>query len=380
MPDLIANPNITLSLKETGSIMLPITGTLLGLVYAAFIYWLQGGFSKLEFTKTLLEDLMIADARVLLDLLIGASAISLFAVFETTTLVSVGFWIFAIVLIKDLLKAVAEQGYIITLFSTKYIPAEFGRFRQFLRKLRNAGVANWIRPVFLIFITVIYPVWLTFKVNPSWVVSNKSAIIFIYLTSAVSLLQIKSLLTVAFEVRKQLEKSMMTENETKAMQLEDKMITWSDKKIQLEQRIINERLLSIGILPYSKNKDLQVKHKWSSRDLNDKPVINGEPWIKEHGALHINIIIPYLENDHLTREFIFRWTKCILEVLAISKTEIRQYGLSFYRREIGESDTHFALIRANRDEVLKAVSSKLEGKDFVKNLSGRYLADAVAEF
>jgi len=107
-------PIINLSFKETGIIMLPVTGTLLGLVYAAFIYWLQGGFAKLEHTRSLLEDLLVANGKVLLDLLVGASVVSLFVVLEATALASLALWIFFIVFVRDLMKAVAEAGYIAT--------------------------------------------------------------------------------------------------------------------------------------------------------------------------------------------------------------------------------------------------------------------------
>ncbi len=72
---------------------------------------------------------MIADARILLDLLIGSSILSLFAIFEVKTLMDISFWLFVLLFIRDLLHLVAEQGYITTLFSKKFIPAKYGPFR-----------------------------------------------------------------------------------------------------------------------------------------------------------------------------------------------------------------------------------------------------------
>jgi hypothetical protein len=98
---LILNPTIldSINLNDLGKIMLPVTGTLLGLVYAALIYWLQKGFSRLEHTRTLLEDLLVANGKILLDLLVGASVVSLFAIIGSIKLISVAFWIFAIVFV-----------------------------------------------------------------------------------------------------------------------------------------------------------------------------------------------------------------------------------------------------------------------------------------
>ena len=92
--DIILNPSIPdfLYLSDLGKIMLPVTGTLLGLVYAALIYWLQKGFSRLEHTRSLLEDLLIANGRILLDLLVGVSVVSLLAIIGSINLITIAFW------------------------------------------------------------------------------------------------------------------------------------------------------------------------------------------------------------------------------------------------------------------------------------------------
>lgn len=147
----IFNPPVpdAVSLKETAKIMLPVTGTLLGLVYIALIYWLQGGLSRLEYTKTLLEDLLIADGKVLLDLLVGVSLVNLFAILQVHQLVVLSFWVFVIIFFIDLLKVTAEQGYVKTSFSSKFTPSHYGKNMQFLRKIRNAGWLGWTRLIFI---------------------------------------------------------------------------------------------------------------------------------------------------------------------------------------------------------------------------------------
>ncbi len=380
MLNLVSNPNISLTTKETGTIMLPVTGTLLGLVYAALIYWLQGGLSKLEYSKTLLEDLMIADARVLLDLLMGSSMLSLFAIFEAKTLMSISFWLFVLIFMRDLLNLIAEQGYVITLFSRKFIPAKYGPFRQYLRKLRNAGLSGWLRPLFLMTILVIYPIYVSIHSGSLWSISSKSIVLFIFLSCALALLQTKSLLTQAFDVKKTLEREIMKENEDKATKVEDKTIRWTEKKRKVEQRIISERLQSIGVVPFMEVPQLIRKERWTSRDFVERPVLDGNPWVKDYGSLHLNIIIPYLTSDIETREFIFAWAQLILQTVAASKTEVSHYSLSFFRKDPESPGTHFAIIRASRNEVSKALSQNLRGEDFIRSLSGRYLTEAVAEF
>jgi hypothetical protein len=129
-----------------------VTGVLLGLVYSAHIYWLQGGFSKLEYTKNLLEDLLVAEGKIVLDLLIGASVISLFAVINSVSLISIIFYLFSLWFVTDLVRYTAELGYIKTLFSSKYIPSNYGRVRTYVKKILNAGFLGWIKPLFLFFL------------------------------------------------------------------------------------------------------------------------------------------------------------------------------------------------------------------------------------
>lgn len=376
----IFNPPVAVSLKETAKIMLPVTGMLLGLVYVALIYWLQGGLSRLEHTKTLLEDLLIANGRVLLDLLFGASLVSLFALLQIHLLVILSFWLFGIIFFVDLLRVSAEQGYVTTLVSSKFIPSRYGKNRQFLRKIWNAGWTGWVRLIFLYGICVVYPVTVSQNMSDFPSLSEKSIVLFIFISTAVALVQVKSLLTQAFDTRKSLEREMATENEQKAMSLDEKSAIWSEQKRKLETMVIEERLKSVGVIQWVENNALVQKESWNSRDLQDTPMLEYKPWVKEHGSCHLNIIIPYLRDDQHTREFIFYWSKRILEVIAKSKTEVRQYSLSFFRKEGGTKKTHFAMIRAGREEVLKGLSQYSTDEDFVLSLPGKYLSSAVAEF
>jgi hypothetical protein len=323
---------------------------------------------------------LIANGKILLDLLVGASVVSLFAIIGSIKLISIAFWIFAIVFMLDLLKATAEQGYIATIFSNKYIPENYSSFRRGLRKIRNAGVEGWLRILILFLVIILYPVLIGIGSDTKlWALSENGIIIFICSSSIVSLLQIKSLLTQAFDARKQMESKLMKENEDKATKIEEKSIIWSKEKLNIEMRIISERLKSIGVVSWDQSEDLMSNSTWTSRDLHDKPVLKSAPWVKESGSCHFNIIIPYLDSDSLTRAYIFRWSRNILVAVADSKTEVRQYSLSFFRKEL-EKCNHFGMIRASRDDIIKTSSQNLSDEEFIIKLPGRYLSPAVAEF
>jgi len=210
--------------------------------------------------------------------------------------------------------------------------------------------------------------------------SEKSMVLFIFMSTAVALVQVKSLLTQAFDARKSVEREMATENEQNAMSLDEKPAIWSEQKRKLEAMVIGERLKSIGVIQWVENNALVQKESWNSRDLQDTPLLKDNLCVEKHGSCHLNIIIPYLRDDQHTREFIFYWSKRILEVIAKSKTEVRQYSLSFFRKEGGTKDTHFAMIRASREDVLNGLSQYSTDEDFVRSLPGKYLSPAVAEF
>lgn len=378
----LLEPIFNITLSNFGIIILPITGVLLGLVYSAHIYWLQGGFSKLEYTKNLLEDLIVADGKIVLDMLIGASVISLFAILDSVFLISVTFYLFFLWFVADLVKYTAEFGYIQTLLSSKYIPSNYGRFRTYVRKIKNAGYSGWLRPLFLFFLIIFYPLLLSFDSISAgvWILNKSSIIFFILFSTLLSFIQVRSLLTTAFKVRKDIERWATSSSKNNTDTFSNQVSNWNENKCKMEGKVILERLESIGMTFDFKAEELKSKGSWTSRDLTNKPILSGYPIISENGNCHLNIIIPYLEDDLKTRMFIFMWTRKIFEFLAESKTEVYDYKVSFFRRTKDLPDTHFAAIRATREYVLKLIDMKLSDEDFIKNIKGKFLDASIDEF
>ena len=105
----------------------------------------------------------------------------------------------------DLLKVTAEQGDVATVISSKFIPSHYGKNMQFLRKIWNAGWLGWARLIFLYTTCVIYPLAVSQNISDFPSLSEKSIVLFIFISTAIALVQIRSLLTQAFDTRKTLD-------------------------------------------------------------------------------------------------------------------------------------------------------------------------------
>ena len=359
--------------------MLPVTGTLLGLVYAGLIYWFQGPLDRLQHSRGLLEDILASHGKVLLDFLVGASLLALFAYFDLRVLSSLAFWAFAILVTRDLLRVTADRGYFVTVFSTKFVPGGYGSIRSFLRKLRNAGPANWWGALAPFVLTVAYPLWINSRTGFAWMLSDQAVSATLLTTTAFSLLHIRWLLAEAIDARKTIEKRLPSANDERIQQLDKPEIVWDQTKRGIEAQIIRERLNSIGLSEWSEIDELAGNPEWDSTMLGGAPVLNGPPWVKEDGSCHFNICVPNFGTDKETRECIFLWARRILAAVAESRSAVSRYSLSFFRRDSPTDNPHFAMIRAARSDVLRALEKPhLSNREFVQSMPGRYFSLGVA--
>lgn len=98
----LRNPDLPIVLNDVAATLLPVSATLLGLVYAGLIFWFQGALKELRHTRDLVEDLIAPHGKTLLDLLVGIGLVSLFSYFGLLKVASLMFWLFAAIFAKDL--------------------------------------------------------------------------------------------------------------------------------------------------------------------------------------------------------------------------------------------------------------------------------------
>lgn len=377
--DALLDPQIDVAARDVALVILPITGTLLGLVYAGLIYWLQGGISQLAHTRSIVGDLMDAQGRCLLDVMVGATAVSLFAAFGAVGIARVAFWLAAVALTIDVLQVCAEQGSVAALLSSKFVPRHYGCIRGWLRRVRNAGPRAWGSATAVLLPVVCYPVAISAHAGSTWIPTEKAIVAFILASTAVSLIQVRSLLMLAVSLRRDVAKQLEAKESLKAMSLDDNRPCWSDKRRDAEALVLSESVRRVGVRMLNELAGPFADGTWTSRDLRDEPLLMGPPIINEHGGCHLNMVIPYLNNPESTREFIYTWARSLMEELASSRSEVPHYTLSFFRKD-GEDMHNLAIVRASGDEVRTASKRATSAMEFVRNLPGKYLAPAIADF
>lgn len=373
----ISDPKLPFVLRDLSSIILPLTGTLLGLVYAGLIYWFQGALEQLKYSRTFLEDILAAHGKVLLDLLVGASMLSLFSYFDLRLLASIAFWIFAVVVALDLLRLTAERGDFATMFSRKFIPSRYGEFRAFGRKIRNAGMAYWWGAGVPFLLTIVYPIWVNSQDGFRWLLSDGALSVVLLTTTGLSLLQIRSLLLEAIDARKSIAKYLETADQERIEKLEEPETSWDEPKKKIEREIILERLKSIGLKDSIETEEWVGTTSWDSTMITT-PVLMDPPIIHGDGSCQINVYVPHFGSDDETRECILTWSRKMFEAMAKSKSSVSRYRLSFFRKDDQEDSPHFAIIRATRAIILRNIDRDLSDRDFIRKMPGCYFSSGIA--
>lgn len=198
--------------------------------------------------------------------------------------------------------------------------------------------------------------------------------IFLISTCALALIQIKPLLIEAFDAKKQLDKTMMNENEKNAIALKEPKIKLSKKKKQTESDILAERLKSLNIPVLTEVTDMDSE--WTSQDLHTL-VSMCKASVNDEGTIQVNFYTEDFSTDNELRNYVFKWTKEILVQFADSKSDVSYYALSFYRRTEFESMDHLALFRGDRSTILKYKNE--DDYSFIKKLGGGYLSRHVTK-
>lgn len=384
----IANPQFPLSFANLGNILLPISGTILGLVYAGMTYWLRTVGSQFEYAADLLEDIIRSYAKVLIDLLVGVSLISFFGILESTVWASVAFWVVSFLLLRDLLFLLAQEGLSTTLSSKKFIPEQYGRVKSFFRKILNCRFTQLINfSNFMVFASIGYPLFLTWSHNSlTWHLTAQSGSTFLIIAFVAGIWELRHLLVRGLDLKKnitdQLQQKSQREAERSAEQMDEPELEWGEDKRNIQRNIIKNSLEKIGIKNLDGEMDLDHPEGWSSHDLKDKPAIDSPPWVKKTGSCVLDLITPYHPKSDEAREYILAWTCKTMKAMATSKSDVHYYTVIFRRRNSDDftDETYLAQMKAKGNKIRSGIEEDLKCEELIKEYVQVFLDEPVADY
>lgn len=357
-------------LADLMSLMLPLAGVLLGLVFAAMIYWFEASISALEFTRELVTEIIAGYSRIILSLLTYIVLVSLLHLQDFPFLVTITFLSFAIVFMKAVLDFMSHIGYVETLATPKVVPEHLSPRRQYFRKIRNAGLKEWARLGAALFTIVLLPAY-WFLMGRQFRLSNEALYVSVMAASVLVLLELPSMVTQALTVQRTVVEKMRRLTVEKAERVEDLTSEekWPDAKIELQSQIATRNLQQIGI-----SSALDGTEGDKAEGDQRRPVLKHPAVVNEYGLLHLNLLLPQLDcKPGILRALIYEWTENIMKSFKDWHTDIVDLCLSYWL-PTGE---HLALFRANKDEIESALSQ--EGRDFIKKLRVKCLTRIVSE-
>lgn len=153
------NPSAPINGDEFYKQILAAAGMLFGLFLACILFILQSGFSSLTYSRRYFLKIYAEFGKQVifsLTYIIFASFIVIFFP-GNLRLISAFYWMFLAIYVNAILDQAKEEGEIVTVFSEKFVPSHYGRFRAYFRLIHNRGVfANVLTLLFPIVI-VAYP-------------------------------------------------------------------------------------------------------------------------------------------------------------------------------------------------------------------------------
>lgn len=156
--DVIFNPPIPIEPEEFYKTLLFISGVLFGIAFAAMLFVLQSGFSSFKFSRRMFLELYLHFGRQLLYSLAYLTAAPFLVLFFSNSLGAIT-WLYTLYFIYFLnatLDYAKEEGYILTIHSTKYVPRHYGRIRTYFRYIANRGA---LRNILFLLPVILFPVY-----------------------------------------------------------------------------------------------------------------------------------------------------------------------------------------------------------------------------
>ena len=348
----IFNPPIPMALDEFYKIILSVSGVLFGIAFAAMLFVLQSGFTSFKYSRRMFLGLYLHFGRQLLYALAYLTAAPLFMLSFENAEYFVN-WIYALFLVCFMnasLDYAKEEGYIITINSSKYVPRSYGRVRAYFRLIYNRGFLKNLFSLVPIFCLLLYP-YLISIVEGQTVKLSQDAVFYSCLTVFVySLYKITKFIPEFFiYTDMELASSSQVSNEEQSEEEKSKNFT--------EGVALKEYLIKRGVK--------ELEHA-TSYTLNDGELtVNFTP-NRDRSDAWFNIYVAIRSSSPASiRQEVLIYAYKLAKLLHLSKAEVNVFVLSFHI-DIKDDVTRSMFFRFDRPELDKIFAI---GKDDPENMA-----------
>lgn len=351
--DIVLNPPPPISLEEFYKTLLSVSGVLFGIAFAAMLFVLQSGFSSFKFSRRMFLELYLHFGRQLLYTLAYLTAAPFLVLFfsESSFAVSWMYILYFVYFLNASLDYAKEEGYIITIHSTKFVPRHYGRTRTYFRYIKNRGALRNILFLFPIVMFLVYPYAISIHESKSLYLT-KTAIFYSCLIPLLYTLYKVTKFIPEFFVYTGMELSSNTQDFSEEQSEEEK------QQNVVEKRTLKEHLNNHGITELNA--------------MTPRQFIDGELYInflenRESSEAWFNINIKITNaNPGQIRRAVLEYASTLANLLQKSKVGINTFVLSFhigvdnqpsrnmfFRASRSELDKMFALGQYNPEDMAK---------------------------
>ncbi|KAB7694570.1 hypothetical protein [Plesiomonas shigelloides] len=340
--DVIINPPLPISIEEFYKTLLSVSGVLFGIAFAAMLFVLQSGFSSFKFSRRMFLELYLHFGRQLLYSLAYLTAAPFLVLFfpGSTTAVSWLYGLYFIFFLNATLDYAKEEGYILTIHSTKYVPRHYGRIRTYFRYIANRGALRNIFFLLPAVLLITYPYFVSL-INAGSLYLTKVAVFYSCLIPLLNTLYKITKFIPEFFVYTGMEMSASSQEASEERSEEEKQQNIVEKRA-LKEHLINHGLDELN--PTTPRKFIDGDISVNFLDKND----NGEAWF------NIDVEISNVTPEQV-RSNVLSYAHTLAKRLHESKVSINSFVLSFHIK-IGKQPSRNMFFRISRNELERVYS------------------------
>jgi len=355
----ILNPPAIKDYSDYFKTLLSVSGVLLGLAFTALLFVIQSGFSSFKFSRRMFLELYVLLGR---NLIINLSYLTLIplGILYLPSLpgtLTIGYYLFSLYFIKSYLDLQKHRGYIHTLFSTRFVPASYGKLRAYFRYIRNLGFIPNLVIITYVVIIIGYPIIIASKETGNFFLTNKAFFYSTLILLFFSIVQIVNFIPEFF-------RNSNEEIESKIDSIDNSS---SDKPSEVDYKkemlVLKDYLIAHGV------------HELET--LNKVPFLSGALLLnfsldREDPEAWFNINIEAHNNNLLEiREAVINYAFKLFSLLRNSMVDINSFVLSFHIYAGGEKASRNIFFRSSRRELNDILSSDTNPKSAVMKIKNK---------